>query len=55
MCSQESEITTKQNLFDIRFSQAQLDKSVISKMLNVQSLMTFLSCDFYDHDSKESE
>jgi len=45
-------------LFDIRFSQAQFDRSLLQALMPLEEgaeLMTFLSCDFYDHDSRESE
>ena len=46
-------------MFDIRFSQAQFDRSLLQALLPIgeqaAELLTFLSCDFYDHDSRESE
>ena len=45
-------------MFDIRFSQAQFDRSLLQALMPLEEgteLMTFLSCDFYDHDSRESE
>lgn len=59
--TQESVCLAKENLLDIRFSTGALDKATISQLLSPgqdlspSQVCTFLSVDFYNHESKMTD
>jgi len=59
LLSKESEITSSENVFDVRFSTMNLVSEVVAKIVGFDvapnDIKSFLMVDFYDHESKMSE
>lgn len=60
MITDESEVAPQENVFDLVISRAQFDKQRLCQILGnkeivPQAVQTFVTVDFYNHDTRNSE